>query len=90
METVSAHGSAKQEIAGGNTRHACSSKPGDQITARIPVIVVEHITTGRVDEDPRCRPKGRSIHLGAFEERRLSMAFRNICLLETTESLVTG
>jgi len=52
-----------------NPRHACGAQPGDQITARLLGIVVENITTGRVDEDPRCRAKGGSIHPGAFEER---------------------
>ena len=69
MEAFSGHGSAEQEIAGGNTRHACGAQPGDQITARLLGIVVENITPGRVDENPRCRAKGRSIHPGAFEER---------------------
>jgi hypothetical protein len=69
MDAVSGYGSAKQEIAGGNPRQACGAQLGDQITARLLGIVVKNITTGRVDEDPRCRAKGGSIHPGAIEER---------------------
>ena len=69
MDAVSRHGSAQQEIAGGHPRHACAAKSGKQVTARLLGIVVENIIPGRVDENPRCRAKGRSIHPGAFEER---------------------